>query len=208
VKIEASAIARLRNFEKEMHAGSRRRCGGMLHSMEPAAPSPGEPPPAKANCCGGRSLPFVLLAAAAVVGAVLAANQQRTSDSNSPSQPSSAAPSSGSWTPAPQPQGETVSLAIDFGNGARREFAALAYSDGMTVGDLMRQARDFRPAIRFDQKGAGKMSFLTSLENVANEGAAGRNWLYSVDGQTGSVSFEVQPLQAGAAVLWEFRRGE
>ena len=79
----------------------------------------------------------------------------------------------------------------------------------MTLGELMEQGRTFRPALTFAFKGEGPMAFLTSLEGVANEtGAEGRYWLYSVDGKHGEVSFAVQPLAAGAAVLWEFRRGE
>ena len=72
----------------------------------------------------------------------------------------------------------------------------------------MQRARDFRPGITFDQRGAGEMAFLTSLEGVANETAGGRYWLYSVDGRHGEVSFAIQPLDAGAVVLWEFCRGE
>lgn len=179
--------------------------------MEPAAPSPEAPrEPAATSCCGGRSLPWVLLVAAAIVGALLAAFRQRSSgDVEAPTTADAVVDAAAaSWTPAPRPNGETVALVIDFGNGARREFAALAYRDGMTVGDLMRQARDFRPPIRFATKGEGEMSFLTSLENVGNEGGGGRNWLYSVDGKTGEMSFEICPLTPGAAVLWEFRQGE
>ena len=102
----------------------------------------------------------------------------------------------------------TKSLAIDFGNGARREFAALPWSDGLTLGKLMREARDFRPGIRYTQRGEGDMAFLTALEGVANDKAAGRYWFYEVDGQRGEVSFEVQPLEAGAKVLWVFKKAD
>jgi hypothetical protein len=112
------------------------------------------------------------------------------------------------WKPTPVPEGETVALVIDFGNGARREFDALPWSAGMTVGDLLRTARDFRPAVQFEQSGTGDGAFLTSLEGVAHEGAGGRFWFYEVDGRFGTVSFDAQQLQAGQRVLWKFRRGE
>jgi hypothetical protein len=118
--------------------------------------------------------------------------------------PSSAAP----WTPMPQPDGETVSLTVDFGNGARREFDALPWSEGMTLGDLMQQAQEFRPGIAFTRQGEGTMALLTSLEGVANEAGSGRYWLYRIDGRHGETSFAVCPLEPGAHVLWEFRRGE
>ena len=112
------------------------------------------------------------------------------------------------WTPAKPPQGDTVALAIDFGNGARREFAALPWSRGMTVGELMRQARRFRPAIAFTQQGAGDKAFLTSLEGVTNQGGDGRYWTYQIDHRPAKMSFDVQPLAPGERVLWEFGRAE
>jgi hypothetical protein len=98
-------------------------------------------------------------------------------------------------------------LAIDFGNGARREFV-LRWREALTLGKLMREAREFRPGIRYTQDGEGEMAFLTSLEGVANDKAGGRYWFYEVDGQRGEVSFEVQPLEAGAKVLWVFKKAD
>jgi hypothetical protein len=174
--------------------------------MEPTGPSP-EPPATARACCGGGSLPIVLVAGAAIVGAMLAGDAWRRTPSGGPAATTTPAVAT-DWTPAPRPTGETVSLAIDFGNGARREIAALPYRAGMTIGDLLRAAQEFRPAIAFAHQGEGEMAFLTSLEGVANEGGDGRYWIYSVDGATGTVSYEKQALEPGAAVLWEFRRGE
>jgi hypothetical protein len=112
------------------------------------------------------------------------------------------------WTPAPAPDGPTAGLTIDFGNGARREFDALPWREGMTVGDLLRQAQRFRPSLAFTHQGAGAKAFLTSLEGVANDAGAGRYWLYEIDGRSGDVSFEVAPLAAGQRVLWRFGRAE
>ena len=111
------------------------------------------------------------------------------------------------WTPQAT-AGETVALEIDFGNGARREYAALPYHDGMTVGDAMRLARDFRPGLPFTHQGEGELSFLTSLDGVANQGVGGRFWLYQIDGERADVSYEVKPLRAGQRVLWQFKEPE
>lgn len=78
----------------------------------------------------------------------------------------------------------------------------------MTVGDLMREATAFRPGIEFTHSGEGEMSFLTSIEGVANEGPEGRSWVYDVGGRKAHVSYEVQPLAAGERVLWAFKRPE
>jgi hypothetical protein len=172
--------------------------------MESESPSP------EASAAGAgarredRVLPIVLLAAFGLVGAWLVATRP---EAPPPGPHDAQAGAETPWTPSPQPEGETVSLEIDFGNGAAREFT-LPWSEGMTLGELMGAARKFRPGVTFTQQGEGEQAFLTSLEGVANEGGAGRYWLYSVDGEHGKVSFAVQPLEAGAAVLWEFRRGE
>jgi hypothetical protein len=177
--------------------------------MESSVPSPERQSPGSASDAPpeSRSLPWVLLLAAVIVGALLAGLRQRSADSGG--EPSAkGVEASGPIRPSPQPTGETASLAIDFGNGVRKEFAALAYRHGMTVGDLMREGRKFRPGLQFTQRGSGAMGFVESLENVANEGGGGRNWLYSVNGQGATRSFDVETLEPGAAVLWEFRGGE
>jgi hypothetical protein len=118
-----------------------------------------------------------------------------------------AAENDAQWTP-PVEVGETVALEIDFGNGVRREYAALPYRDGMTVGDVLRLAQEFGPGLEFTRQGKGELSFLTSLDGVANQGPGGRFWLYQVDGRRADVSYEVQPLVAGQRVLWQFQESE
>jgi hypothetical protein len=185
--------------------------------MEPTPSSPAaQPDGAGSPRRGDRTLPVVLLVVAAILGAVFAAFGENRSISSGDPESKKAIPGAASvdaqranWTPAPRPTGKTVTLTIDFGNGARRVFDDLPWIPGLTLGKLMEEAREFRPAVTFAQQGEGKMAFLKSLEGVANEsGADGRYWLYSVDGRHGDVSFAVQPLEAGGAVLWEFRRGD
>ena len=43
----------------------------------------------------------------------------------------------GPWSPSAEPQGATVALEIDFGNGARKRIDALPWRTGMNVADLM-----------------------------------------------------------------------
>ncbi len=108
------------------------------------------------------------------------------------------------WSPSPQPVGKTVSLSIDFGNGAKKEFAALPWQAEMSVADLLVAAQKFRPGIQFTQVGSGESGFLSSLDGLANEGAGGRNWLYQVNDQHAHVSFCLEKLDSGGHVLWSF----
>ena len=72
----------------------------------------------------------------------------------------------------------------------------------MTVRDLLNAA----PGLSISQQGSGASAFLTKIDGVANEGAGGRNWMYSVNGQRADRSFAVYELQPGDHVLWTLRR--
>ena len=108
------------------------------------------------------------------------------------------------WTPSVRPTGETVSLTIDYGNGASKVFAALPWQAEMTVADLMQAATQYRPGIRFTQQGSGASGFLTSLEGVENEGTSGRNWIYRVGEKHAHQSFCLEKIDPGMHILWTF----
>jgi hypothetical protein len=93
-----------------------------------------------------------------------------------------------------------IVLTIDYGNGRRTAFAAIEWHDGMTVADLM--AAWTNVAVR--QKGSGGSAFVTAIDNVENQGADGKNWIYSVNGQAGDRSFAVYKLKPEDHVLWTF----
>lgn len=141
------------------------------------------------------TLPFLLVAAIAVTGVWLTIRR---------GPPENSAENRGGWTPAVSEAERTVSLSIEFGNGARRDFAALRWSPAMTVAGVMNAASEFRPGIAFTQQGEGDMALLTSLDGVANDAAIGRFWLYDVDGAAGKVSFAVQRVNAGQRVHWMY----
>jgi hypothetical protein len=98
--------------------------------------------------------------------------------------------------------GKTVSLTIDFGDGRPQEYEPIAWRQGMTVYDLTRETP--RENRRLDVRGSGASAFLESLDGIANEGPAGRNWAYHVNGKPGDRSFGVYELQPGDQVLWRF----
>jgi len=151
------------------------------------------------------TLPLVLAVGLAAASWLLMSVRN---DPNAPRADAGTEEQSTAWTAPPAETGETVAIEIDFGNGARREYAALPYRDGMTVGDAMRLASDFGPGLPFTHQGEGELSFLTSLDGVTNQGPGGRFWLYQVDGERADVSYEVQPLTVGQRVLWQFKEPE
>jgi hypothetical protein len=151
------------------------------------------------------ALPLVLAVALAAAAFALIALRGRQGEPVAESKVTSAEVS---WAPPLSPQAQSLSLEVDFGNGVRREFAALPWKEGMTVGDLLRAAGRVAPGLTFAHKGQGKMSFLTSIDGIANGAGDGRFWLYEVNGVSGEVSFEVQSLAAGDRVLWAFKHPE
>jgi len=153
----------------------------------------------------------LLLAVVLVAVALLNGRGIRQSDGPAgeapapPSENGGAVRSAGS--PGTAPTGQSVSLGVDFGDGRRREWNTVPWRDGMTVGDLMAQARRDVPAVDgfdFAQQGTGASAFLTRMDGVANEGAGGRNWTYHVNGKRADRSFAVCTLRPGDAVLWKF----
>ena len=95
---------------------------------------------------------------------------------------------------------EKVSLTVDFGDGRRKNFDAIAWRDGMTVADMFNRGLD----VATTQKGSGESAFITTIDGRANEGTAGRNWIYSVNGKIAECSCAIYRLQPGDRVLWEF----
>ncbi len=100
------------------------------------------------------------------------------------------------------PTGQTVSLAIDFGDGEEKEYPAIGWRDGMTVRDVMLET--VRENGRLEVRGSGEAAFLAGLDGKANEGDGGRNWLYSVNGEAGDRSFAIRAVRPGDRVLWKF----
>jgi hypothetical protein len=108
------------------------------------------------------------------------------------------------WTPSPPPQGEVISLTVDFGNGAQKRLAALPWRNGLTVLDALQEAEKFRPGITFAFQGAGETVFVTAIDGLKNAGAHGGNWVYEVNGEKATRSAGIQALSPGDALLWRY----
>jgi hypothetical protein len=106
--------------------------------------------------------------------------------------------------PTPVPKNDPrpkVWLTVDFGNGDRTAFSPIAWQDGMTAADL---TKAWMPVIPIKQKGEGESAFVTAIKDVENQGADGKNWTYTVNGQMADRSFEVYKLKPDDHVLWTF----
>jgi hypothetical protein len=100
---------------------------------------------------------------------------------------------------SPAEPAQQVLLSINFGNG-QLQHETTKWRDGMTVADVLQQ----EPRISYETSGSGESGFLTALNGVANEGAKGRNWTYSVNGKYADRSFAVYELRPNDHVLWTF----
>ncbi len=108
------------------------------------------------------------------------------------------------------PATTTVSLVVDFGDGAQKRLSGLASTPGMTVLDVMNLAKSHARPVEFTSNGAGERALLTSIDGVKNEGieagiTTARCWQYWVNGQYGRTSMGVAKVSPGDWVIWAYR---
>jgi hypothetical protein len=94
---------------------------------------------------------------------------------------------------------QKVLLTINYGDGNQR-IVERPWQEGLTVAELLSRT----PGLATTQKGTGEGAFLTEIDGVANEGAAGNNWTYAVSGKSADRSYAVYKLSPGDRVLWTF----
>lgn len=102
---------------------------------------------------------------------------------------------------------DTVRLAIDYGDGAELRFKALPWRTGMTVLDALSAVAKHPHGVSFAKRGSGASALITEIDQLKNEGN-GKNWLFSVNGKTARVGAGAYKLEAGDAILWEFKEYE
>jgi len=103
---------------------------------------------------------------------------------------------------------EHVKLVVDYGDGVQKHFTALPWKKGLTVLGATRAAEKHPRGIETKLRGSGETAFLMQIDDVTNEGGAGRNWVYRVNGKLGDRSAGIYPLDAGDTVLWRFQKYE
>ncbi len=118
-------------------------------------------------------------------------------------------------TPPPRvdnkaPISTTITLIIDYGDGAKKHLTGIPWREKMTVLDVMEATRDRPHGITFTHHGAGEMAMLTQLDDLKNEerGAKSNNWTYRINDKLADRSFGLAEVKPGDVVLWKFGRLE
>src|SRR5262245_27073490 len=96
---------------------------------------------------------------------------------------------------------KTVKATVDYGDGVQKVFQSLEWKEGLTVLGALEEAAKHPRGIKFEHRGSGETAFVTSIDELKNEGA-GRNWTYQVNGKRADKSCGVWVLRAGDEVVW------
>jgi hypothetical protein len=102
---------------------------------------------------------------------------------------------------------QIVEMVVDYGDGVQLRFTALPWRAKLTVLDALEAAGKHPHGVKFDKRGRGAQAMVTAIGNVKNEGN-GKNWLFSVNDKPADVGAGAYELEAGDAVLWEFKTYE
>jgi hypothetical protein len=107
---------------------------------------------------------------------------------------------------AAQEPAQAVRLTIDFGDGVQKVFLNLPWKEKLTVFGALQEAQKHPRGIKIEHSGSGETTFIKAIDDAANEGQGGRNWRYTVNGESGQVSAGIAELKAGDQILWRFGR--
>jgi Domain of unknown function (DUF4430) len=101
-----------------------------------------------------------------------------------------------------------VELVIDYGDGAEKRFAAIAWREGMTVLEVLEAAKAHPHGIAFSVRGTGEQALLTKIDDLENQkGAAGaKNWIFYVNDHLADKSLGATIVEPGDLILWKFER--
>lgn len=156
---------------------------------------------ATCGTCGRWRLPLLL---AVVLAAIMALNGRGIRVGEKVQQSAGVEPA------AAETSGKTVSLEIDFGDRGQRRVHSVSWREGMTVADVLAAAgRGEQPApLEYVVQGSGASAYLAEIAGVANAGAGGPNWTYTVNDQRADRGLAVYELEPGDRVLWSFAPSE
>lgn len=99
-----------------------------------------------------------------------------------------------------------VHLIINYGDGVEKRFDALSWVKGMTVEDLLNQAKSGSHGISIQATGTGAAFFVQKIDDLLNEGGGStkRNWQYWLNTTYAPVGAGSQQLQPDDVVTWKF----
>jgi hypothetical protein len=98
--------------------------------------------------------------------------------------------------------GEVVALTID--RSAVVETHDIGWHPGLTVLGVLEAYSAEHTAEPLSVVGSGASALVTAAAGRTNEGAGGLNWQFELNGQYGTKSAGVTPVEPGDRVLWKF----
>jgi len=105
-------------------------------------------------------------------------------------------------------QSPTVRLVVDYGDGVTKTIAQLPWAKGSTVLDVMNATKNRPHGISLEYTGSGAASFLTRIDDLANQGGGKKNWQLWVNTSYADKSFAVYEVQPLDVVFWRFTMQE
>ncbi len=100
----------------------------------------------------------------------------------------------------------TVRLIIDYGDGVQKTFQRIEWKEKLTVFAALQAAAKHPRGIKPEHSGSGDSIFIKAIDDCENEGQGGRNWRYSVNGESGRTSAGIAEVKAGDEIVWRFAR--
>lgn len=100
----------------------------------------------------------------------------------------------------------TISLIIDYADGAELHFPSVPLKPHMSVLDLLNHAQAHPHGVKFACKGTGERAMVTSIGDVHNQGGGRdkRNWIFFVNDKMADRGFAVWELKPSDVVKWKF----
>lgn len=128
--------------------------------------------------------------------------------------PSAAPPAQAEKAPVPstndgdsgEQKAKTVKLVLEFGDGTKRVYDSLPWSEGVTVLTAMDEAKAGAEPVTYALSGSGDAAFVNEINGVKNEGTGSgkKNWLFWVNGKFADRSAAVYKIQPADEVVWKF----
>ena len=109
---------------------------------------------------------------------------------------------------ATDPKQATISVIIDYGDGAELHLPALKWRRDLTVLGALQATSKHPHGVEFRSRGSGAYTLVTQIGDLKNEGAEdrGRNWIYRVNGKKADVGVGAYELRPADTILWRFER--
>ena len=106
--------------------------------------------------------------------------------------------------PDKETERKTVTLIVDYGDGAEKHLKFIPWRKSMTVASIMEYAVKHRHGIKVKTRGSGSTAFIEQIDDLKNQGGRGRNWVFRINKELGKKSYAVSKLNPNDTVLWKF----